>query len=198
MQNSRTAQLLKGLKEQMQGYEISFTASFDNIEDALELLLNTARQPTVQEQCDRDHIECEWHTNPHGIPTTVETITFTRPEYEDEDIGKIEIISWPHGEIKQYIEYWASDPTQRKTYVGYYDPHVHIFVSSGYNQIGFPMTTGHHKFNTDTTLTYTDRTVTVGHNGTTATYNDTTVNYPPEKIILYRYSHDTDLLMFTE
>ena len=55
-------------RETLQGLYESMQNNFSSLEAHLELLLNTARQPSVREQCNQDHVECEWHDGPRLSP----------------------------------------------------------------------------------------------------------------------------------
>ena len=110
----------------MEGYEISFTASFDKMENALETLLSTARQPTVQEQCDRTDVTC-------GFYTGTNYMTRSQFDYTDSDGIRTVIDYWPSGDIKQYTSYYPHS-THKDFEVKYGDPTAQVLlVNAGGN-----------------------------------------------------------------
>ena len=100
--------------ERMQSHERVFPVAFNDVEDALETLLSTARQPTVQEQCDRPGIECQFFGGNNYM-------TRSQYAYTMSDGTKVVIKYYPSGEIKQYNEYHPYS-SQKQMEVNYRDP----------------------------------------------------------------------------
>ena len=101
-------------QQAMQGYYRSITSNFEIMEDALETLLSTARQPTVQEQCDRTDVTCEFYTGTNYM-------TRSQFDYTDSDGIRTVIDYWPSGDIKQYTSYFPHS-IHKDFEVKYYDP----------------------------------------------------------------------------
>ena len=110
--NNPTSQILK---QQMEGYEISFTASFDKMEDALETLLSTARQPSAREQCAQPGITCEWHDAPNDMQKK-------KYVYTDSYGSEIRITYFVSGEISSYTQFYPNS-NQEEFQITYRDPY---------------------------------------------------------------------------
>ena len=122
LKNNPTSQFLIQI---VSGYEIAFSGAFDRIEDALETLLSTARQPTVQEQCDRPNVTCEFYTGTNYM-------TRSQFDYTDSDGIRTVIDYWPSGDIKQYTSYYPHS-TQKDFEVKYRDPTAQYACNAGGN-----------------------------------------------------------------
>ena len=99
----------------LQNYESSYPRNFAGLEETLETLLSTARQPTQQEQCNQSNVECEW-SNDSNPSRTQFTIT-------DDDGIKTVISYWPSGEIQQYTAYYPNS-AQMSVQINYFNPDV--------------------------------------------------------------------------
>ena len=116
-------------QQQQQGYYMSIPANFEAMEDALETLLSTARQPTVQEQCDRPGVTCEWFTGNNSMAKS-------KYSYTDSYGANIVITYFESGDIRQYNQYYP-DSTQKEFEINYWDPYnAHgCFTGTGHNKV---------------------------------------------------------------
>ena len=98
----------------LQNYESSYPRNFAGLEETLETLLSTARQSSVQEQCDRTDVTC-------GFYTGTNYMTRSQFDYTNSDGIRTVIQYWPSGDIKQYTSYYPHS-THKDFEVKYYDP----------------------------------------------------------------------------
>ena len=102
-------------QQAMQGYYRSIPSNFEMMEDALETLLSTARQPSAREQCAQPGVECEWHDAPNDMQKK-------KYVYTDSYGSKIQIEYFVSGEISYYIQFHP-DSTQKEFQIKYRDPY---------------------------------------------------------------------------
>ena len=103
-------------QQTMQGYYRSIPSNFEVMENHLETLLSTARQPSAQEQCDQPGVTCDWYSAPNDMQKTYY-------EYTDSYGSKIRIEYFVSGEISYYIQYHPHDPSQKEFQIKYRDPY---------------------------------------------------------------------------
>ena len=103
--------------EALQGlYSTTFVPStLAGMENHLETLLSTARQPSAREQCAQPGVTCDWYSAPNDMQKTYY-------EYTDSYGSKIRIEYFVSGEISYYIQYHPHDPSQKEFQIKYRDP----------------------------------------------------------------------------